>query len=46
MRIYAMLRRWLPAPLANLVMVLWYGALLLALWLAPAVGLGFRYGQI
>ncbi len=45
---YQFLLRTLPAPLANCLMALWYGLLLLALWLAePLVnGIGFRYGQI
>lgn len=47
MRLYDLLLRALPAPLAKLVMALWYALLLLLCWLlAPALELGFRYGQI
>lgn len=45
---YRLLLRWLPAPLANLLMAIWYGGLLLMLWLKwpEVLGLAFRYGQI
>jgi hypothetical protein len=45
---YEFLLRMLPAPLANLLMACWYGALLLSLWLtAPsALNLAFRYGEM
>lgn len=45
---YTFLLRSLPVPLANLIMALWYGGLLMMLWLKlpDALGVGFRYGQI
>ncbi len=44
---YELLLRLLPAPVAKLLMALWYAILLLLLWLAPPVlDFGFRYGQM
>lgn len=45
---YQFLLRMMPAPLANILMALWYGALLLLVWLKfpAAAGLAFRYGQM
>lgn len=44
---YALLTRFLPAWLAQPVMVLWYAAWLLAItWFADADPLGFRYLEL
>ncbi|MGK5008880.1 hypothetical protein ACQ4W0_04820 [Janthinobacterium sp. MDB2-8] len=45
---YQFLLRYLPAPLVHGLFTLWYGGLLLLLWLKwpLAFGLGFRYGQL
>ena len=45
---YPFLLRHLPAPVVHLLYTLWYGGLLLLLWLKwPAVsGMVFRYGQM
>jgi len=45
---YRFLLRHLPAPFVHLLCTLWYGGLLLLLWLKwpAAVGIGFRYGQM
>lgn len=45
---YAFLLRHLPAPLVHTLYTLWYGGLLLLLWLkwSVALGIGFRYGQL
>lgn len=45
---YRFLLRYLPAPLVHLLYTLWYGGLMLLIWLKFPVGLGmgFRYGQL
>lgn len=45
---YAFLLRHLPAPFVHGLYTLWYGSLLLLLWLKwpAAFGIGFRYGQM
>lgn len=45
---YQFLLRYLPVPLVHLLYTLWYGGLLLLVWLKLplSVGMGFRYGQM
>jgi hypothetical protein len=45
---YQFLLRYLPVPLVHLLYTLWYGGLLLMIWLKLplSLGMGFRYGQM
>ncbi len=45
---YPLLLRYLPASLVHLLYTLWYGGLLLLIWLKLPLSLSmaFRYGQM